>query len=75
VSDKDRDANRTNDEAATLGPGAKGFGGEPFGPAAAARYRCPVHGLIMPRDVLWKRDNKPYCPKPECGHKLIKEES
>lgn len=50
-------------------PGYKGIGDVLFGPAAApTRYRCAGHGVILAADVLWRRDDNPYCP--HCGKPL-----
>ncbi len=49
--------------------GNRGIGGDLFGPATApTRYRCAGHGVILAADVLWRRDDNPYCP--HCGNPL-----
>ena len=49
--------------------GRKG-GEELFGESSIppSFYRCPRHGLILAQDVIWGRDNLPYCP--ECRGEL-----
>ncbi len=47
----------------------KSLGDGLFGPAdVPKRYRCSQHGIILAAEVLWKRDQQPYCP--ECGELL-----
>ena len=57
----------------TRNRGPNGFGGELFGPPTPGpRYRCPNHGLVMARDVVWRRDGNPYCNI--CGRPLARED-
>jgi len=44
-------------------------GGDLFGtPDSPVRYQCETHGVVLALDVLWRRDDKPYCPT--CGAPL-----
>jgi hypothetical protein len=36
------------------------------GPLPHAVYECPNHGVILPQEVLWGRDGRPYCPHDKC---------
>jgi hypothetical protein len=50
--------------------GSAEMGGDMFGDSGIEPtfYRCSVHGAVLAQDVVWKRDDRPYCP--ECGDPL-----
>ena len=59
----------TLEEAYEIGGYGKGGGellGDPTIPPTL--YRCPEHGDVLAQDVVWKRDDRPYCP--QCGAAL-----
>jgi len=58
---------KQHEDEVTRGYSEKGLGSDVFGPPRPAkRYRCPIHGELLAREIWWDREGQPHCP--ECDN-------